>query len=38
MVAQAITRTALETDTTVPMSFFSIDREPIELESKTVLA
>ena len=38
MVAQAITRTALETDTTVPMSFFSIDREPIALESKSVLA
>jgi glycine/D-amino acid oxidase-like deaminating enzyme len=38
MVAQAITRDPLETDPAVPLSFFSVDREPIELASKSVLA
>ena len=38
MVARAITGETLESDTPVPISFFSIDREPIELESKSVLA
>ena len=38
MVAQAITGDSLESDTTIPISFFSIDRDPIKLESKSVLA
>ena len=38
MVAQAITGDTLETDPAVPLSFFAVDREPIELESKSVLA
>lgn len=38
MVAQAITGDTLDTDTSIPVSFFSIDREPIELASKSVLA
>ena len=38
MVAKAITGIGLESDTPIPVSFFAIDREPIELESKSVLA
>lgn len=38
MVANAITGSRLDTDTSIPMSFFSIDREPIQIESKSVLA
>ena len=38
MVAQAMTGISLDSDTTVPASFFSIDRDPIQLESKSVLA
>jgi len=38
MVARAITGDVLETDTSIPMSFFSVDREPIVLASKSVLA
>ena len=38
MVANAITGSRLVTDTSIPMSFFSIDREPIQIESKSVLA
>jgi sarcosine oxidase subunit beta len=38
MVANAVTGDSLDTDTSTPISFFSIDREPIELESKSVLA
>ena len=38
MVAKAITGIGLESDTSIPVSFFAIDREPIELESKSVLA
>lgn len=38
MVAQAITGDTLDADTTVPVSFFSVDREPIQLASKSVLA
>jgi sarcosine oxidase subunit beta len=38
MVAKAITGDTLETDTKIPISFFSVDREPIELESMSVLA
>lgn len=38
MLAQAITGDSIETDTSVPMSLFSVDREPIKLESKSVLA
>jgi glycine/D-amino acid oxidase-like deaminating enzyme len=38
MVAQAVTGTRLEFDTDVPISFFSVDREPIDLAVKHVLA
>ncbi len=38
MLAQAITGDTLEFDTRVPMSFLGVDREPIKLESKSVLA
>ena len=38
MVARAVTGNKIDTDTSIPISFFSIDREPIELESKSVLA
>ena len=36
MVAKAVTGNSLASE--VPLSFFSIDREPIELELKSVLA
>ncbi len=38
MMAQAVTGTAMEFDTDVPMSFLSVDREPIDLAVKHVLA
>jgi len=38
MVAQAVTGRTMEFDTDVPMSFFSVDREPIDLAVKHVLA
>jgi len=38
MVAQEITGVSMEFDTDVPMSFFSVDREPIDLAVKHVLA
>jgi sarcosine oxidase subunit beta len=38
MMAQEITGTRMELDTDVPMSFFSVDREPIDLAVKHVLA
>lgn len=38
MMAQWITRERAVFDTDVPMSFFSIDREPIETEDHNVLA
>ncbi len=38
MVARALTELSLASDTEVPISFFSIDREPIELDAKSVLA
>ncbi len=38
MVAQAYTGSASEHDIDVPFDFFSVDREPIELEVKSVLA
>lgn len=38
MVAQEITGKMMEFDTDVPMSFFSVDREPIDLAVKHVLA
>lgn len=38
MLAQAITGTRCEFDTSVPLSFLSVDREPIALDSKSVLA
>jgi glycine/D-amino acid oxidase-like deaminating enzyme len=38
MVAQAVTGTSIEFDTDVPISFFSVDREPIDLAVKHVLA
>ncbi|HLF60130.1 MAG TPA: FAD-dependent oxidoreductase [Acidimicrobiia bacterium] len=38
MVAQAFTGRSTEFDTDVPMSFFGVDREPIDLAVKHVLA
>lgn len=38
MMAQWLTGETASWDTDVPMSFFSIEREPIELDEKTVLA
>jgi len=38
MVARSITGTAALYDTEVPISFFAVDREPYEMEDKTVLA
>jgi glycine/D-amino acid oxidase-like deaminating enzyme len=38
MVAQAATGTTLAHDTEVPMSFFGVDREPISVALKHVLA
>lgn len=38
MLAQAITGDSIATDTSVPISFFSVDRDPIKLASKSVLA
>ncbi|HLF43243.1 MAG TPA: FAD-dependent oxidoreductase [Acidimicrobiia bacterium] len=38
MVAQAFTGQSMVFDTDVPMSFFSVDREPIDLAVKHVLA
>lgn len=38
MVAQAVTGRSIEFDTDVPMSFFGVDREPIDLVVKHVLA
>ena len=38
MVAQAVTGKSIEFDTDVPMEFFSVDREPIDLAVKNVLA
>ena len=38
MVAAALTGDRLASDTPIPIDFFAVDREPIRLESKTVLA
>lgn len=38
MVAQAVTGTRTEFDTDVPISFFAVDREPIDVRVKSVLA
>jgi hypothetical protein len=38
MVAQAYTGRSMVFDTDVPMSFFSVDREPIEVAVRNVLA
>jgi sarcosine oxidase, subunit beta len=38
MVAQAISGDTLDLDTDVPMSFFGVDRQPIGVETKSVLA
>jgi glycine/D-amino acid oxidase-like deaminating enzyme len=38
MIAQAATGRALEYDTDVPMAFFSVDRQPLDLSVKHVLA
>jgi sarcosine oxidase, subunit beta len=38
MIAQSITGDKLDFDTSIPISFFAVDRDPIELESKSVLA
>lgn len=38
LVAQTLTDTTMEFDTDVPMSFLAVDREPIDLAVKNVLA
>lgn len=38
MVAQAVTGTSTDFDTDVPMEFFAVDREPIDVAVKSVLA
>lgn len=38
MVAQAVSGTSVDLDTDVPMSFFAVDRDPIGVETKSVLA
>jgi hypothetical protein len=38
MIAQAVTDAEASYDTDVPMSFFSVDREPIDVADKAVLA
>jgi len=38
MIAQAVAGTTMEFDTDVPMSFFSVDRDPIDVAAKSVLA
>jgi glycine/D-amino acid oxidase-like deaminating enzyme len=38
MVAQAYTGRSMVFDTDVPMTFFSVDREPIEIAVRSVLA
>ena len=38
MLAQTIAGSAVDFDTQIPLSFLSIDRAPIELETKSVLA
>lgn len=38
MVGQAVSGSSIEFDTDVPMSFFSVDRQPIGVETKSVLA
>lgn len=38
MVAQAISGERMDLDTDVPMEFFAFDRDPIEVETKSVLA
>ena len=38
LVAQAYTGVSIEFDTDVPMSFLSVDREPIDVAVKNVLA
>jgi glycine/D-amino acid oxidase-like deaminating enzyme len=38
MVAQAVTGNRTDFDTDVPMEFFSVDREPIDVAVKNVLA
>jgi glycine/D-amino acid oxidase-like deaminating enzyme len=38
MVAQAVTGTSIEFDTDVPMSFLAVDRDPIDVAVKNVLA
>jgi hypothetical protein len=38
MIAQAVTGLSMEHDTDVSMGFFAIDRNPIGVETKSVLA
>lgn len=38
MVAQAVTGSTMEFDTDVPIGFFAVDRDPIQLDVKHVLA
>jgi hypothetical protein len=38
MIAQALTGTTIPFDTDVPMSFFGVDRTPLSVREKNVLA
>lgn len=38
MMAQAVTGTSIEFDTDVPMGFLAVDRQPIDVAVKNVLA
>ena len=38
MIAQALTDRSMDFDTDVDMGFFSVDRDPIEIDVKSVLA
>jgi hypothetical protein len=38
MLAQAVTGSSIEFDTDIPMSFLAVDREPIDVAVKNVLA
>jgi hypothetical protein len=38
MIAQAITGVTRPFDTDVPLSFFGVDREPLGVQAKNVLA
>ena len=38
MIAQALTDRSMEFDTDVNMGFFAVDRDPIDIDVKSVLA